>query len=262
MQNIIIKSRKKAFSLFSGHRHSIKHGEGLDFSELREYQIGDNVKRIDYNITAKKQKPYVKVFNEEKELNIIIVGIIDYKSYFGSKVLKYEKMLEIISLLAFSGLNSGDKVAIEIYSKKNIFIKPTKNKKSIMMLSQFDENIIDTKLDYKKILDSLIRHKKNSVLIIVSDFFIDYDFRKLGAKFDTYSVIVRDKLEENPSSLNGLTIINPLNNKTAIADFDNSYKAKILGNDTKLISNFKKSNIKYIKVYTDENSSKLRGLFG
>ena len=226
MQNIVIKARKKAFSLFSGHRYSNKHGEGLNFEELREYQIGDNVKRIDYNITAKKQKPYVKVFSEEKELNIIIVGLIDYKSYFGGKILKYEKILEIISTLAFSGLNSDDRVAIEIYSKENIFIKPTKNKKSIMMLSQFDENIIDTKLDYKKILDSLIRHKKNSVLIIVSDFFIDYDFRKLGAKFDTYSVIVRDKLEENPSSLNGLTIINPLNNKTAIADFDNSYKAK------------------------------------
>jgi len=262
MQNIIIKSRKKAFSLFSGHRHSTKHGEGLDFSEIREYQIGDNVKRIDYNVTAKKQKPYVKVFNEERELNIIIVGLIDYKSYFGSKMLKYEKMLEVISTLAFSGLKSNDRVGVEIYSKENIFIKPTKNKKSIMMISKFNEDIIDTKLEYNKLLDGLIRHKKNSVLIIVSDFFIDYDFKKLGAKFDTYGVIVRDKLEENPFKLNGITIINPLNNKTTTADFDNSYKAKILGNDTKLISNFKKSNIKYTKIYTTDDISKLRGLFG
>jgi len=262
MKNIIITARKKAFSLFNGHRYSTKHGDGLDFSELREYQIGDNVKRIDYNITAKKQKPYIKVFNEEKELNIIIVGLIDYKSYFGSTMLKYEKMLEVISTLSFSGLNSGDRVGIEVYSKDNLFIKPTKNKKSIMLLSKFNENIIDVKIDYKKILDGLIRHKKNSVLIIVSDFFYEYDFKKLGAKFDTYAVIVRDKLEENPSKLNGVTIINPLNNKTSIADFDNSYKAKILGNDTKLISNFKKSNIRYIKLYTNEDILKLRGLFG
>jgi len=262
MQKIIIKARKKAFSLFSGHRYSTKHGEGLDFSELREYQIGDNVKRIDYNVTAKKQKPYIKVFNEEKELNIVIVGLIDYKTYFGTNVLKYEKILETISTLAFSALNSGDRVGIEIYSKQNIFIKPTKNRKSIMLLSSFDENIIDIKIDYKKILDSLIRHKKNTVLIIVSDFFIEYDFKKLGSKFDTYAVIVRDKLEEDPSKLNGLTIVNPINNKTAIADFDNSYKAQILGNDTKLITNFKKSNIKYMKLYTNDDITKLRRLFG
>jgi len=262
MQEIIIKARKKAFSLFAGNRHSKKHGEGLNFEELREYQIGDNVKRIDYNITAKKQKPYIKVFSEEKELNIIIVGLIDYKSYFGSKLLKYEKMLEIIATLGFSGLKSDDRVGIEIYSKNNIFIKPTKNIKSLSLLSKFDDNIIDTKLENQKILDNLIRHKKNSVLIIVSDFFYDYDFKKLGSKFDTYCVIVRDKLEENPSKLNGLTLINPLNNKTSIADFGNSYKSKILANDSKLIQNFKKSNIKYLKIYTDEEISKLRRIFG
>jgi len=262
MKNIIIKARKKVFNLFSGHRHSNKHSEGLDFSELREYQIGDNVKRIDYKITAKKQKPYIKLFNEERELNIIIVGLIDYKTYFGSKVLKYEKILETIATLGFSGIKSNDRVGIEIYSKNNIFIKPTKNLKSLSLLSKFNEDIIDTKLNYKQILDSLIRHKKNSVLIIVSDFFIDYDFRKLGAKFDTYSVIIRDRIEENPTILNGLTIIDPITNKSTIADFGNSYKAKILANDTKLIQNFKKSNIKYIKLYTDEDILKLKNLFG
>ena len=262
MQEIMIKARKKAFSLFSGNRHSKKHGEGLNFEELREYQIGDNVRRIDYKITAKKQKPYVKVFSEEKELNIIIVGLIDYKSYFGSRMLKYEKILEIIATLGYSGLKSDDRVGVEIYSKNNVFIKPTKNIKSLSLLSKFDESIIDTKLEYNKILDGLIRHKKNSVLIIVSDFFLDYDFKKLGSKFDTYCVMVRDKLEENPSKLNGLTIINPLNNKTATADFDNSYKTKILTNDSKLIQNFKKANIKYMKLYTDDETSKLRRIFG
>jgi len=262
MQKIVITARKKAFSLFSGHRHSNKHSEGLDFEELREYQIGDNVKRIDYNVTAKKQKPYVKVFSEEKELNIIIVGILDYKTYFGSNMLKSEKILEIIATLGFSGIKSDDKIAIELYSKERFFIKPTKNIKSIHLLSKFNSDIINTKLDYKNILDNLIRHKKNSVLIIVSDFFYEYDFRKLGAKFDTYCVIVRDKLEENPEKLNGFTIIDPLTNKTSIAEFDNSYKSKILANDSKLIKNFKTSNVKYIKIYTDDDISKLRRLFG
>jgi len=262
MQEIIIKSRKKAFSLFAGNRHSNKHSEGLNFEGLREYQVGDNVKRIDYNITAKKQKPYIKLFSEEKELNIIIVGLFDYKTYFGTKMLKYEKMLEVIATLGFSGFRSDDRVGIEIYSKNNIFIKPTKNKKALSILSKFDENIIDTKLEYKNILDSLIRHKKNSVLIIVSDFFYQYDFKKLGAKFDTYAVIVRDRLEENPDKLNGLTIIDPLSNKSAIADFDKSYKAKILANDSLLFQNFKKANIRYTKLYTDEDISKLRRIFG
>jgi uncharacterized protein (DUF58 family) len=263
MQEIIIKSRKKAFSLFAGNRHSKKHGDGLNFEELREYQIGDNVKRIDYNITAKKQKPYVKVFSEDKELNIIIVGLIDYKTYFGSSMLKSEKILEVVSTLGFSGVKSDDRVAIEIYSKQNILIKPTKKHKLITAsLSKFIPEVMDVKLEYKKILDSLIRHKKNSVLIIISDFFIDYDFKKLGAKFDTYCVIVRDKLEEDPSKLNGLTIIDPISHKSATADFDKSYKAKLLANDTKLISNLKKANIRYMKLYTDDDISKLRRIFG
>ena len=131
MEKIIIEARKKAFSLFAGHRHSKKFGEGLNFEELREYQIGDNVKRIDYNVTAKKQKPYIKVFSEEKELNIVIVGIFDYKTYFGSKTLKYEKMIEVISTLAFSAIKSGDRVVLNLFSKKSRYSKQSKNYKYI-----------------------------------------------------------------------------------------------------------------------------------
>jgi len=263
MQEIIIKARKKSFNLFAGNRYSKKHGDGLNFEELREYQIGDNVKRIDYNITAKKQKPYVKVFSEEKELNIIIVGLLDYKSYFGEKILKSEKILEVIATLGFSGVKSDDRVAIELYSKDTILLKPTKKIKSIIAtLSNIDLDIIDIKLNYKSILDSLIRHKKNSVLIIVSDFFYEYDFKMLGAKFDTYCVIVRDRLEENPSKLNGLSIIDPITNQSSIADFGKEYLKKIKKQDEKLFQNLKKSNIRYIKLYTDDDILKLRRIFG
>lgn len=262
MHEIIIKSRKKAFSLFSGHRHSSKHGEGLDFEELREYQIGDNVKRIDYNITAKRQKPFIKVFSEERELNIVIVGIFDYKTYFGSKNLKSEKMFEIISTLAYSGVKSEDKVILNLFGKNTIISKPTKKLKFISAnLTNFNLDVKDTQIDYTEVLDSLIKHKKNSVMIIVSDFFYEYDFKKFK-KFDTYCVIVRDKLEENPEILNGFTIINPINNKSSIADFDKSYKSKILANDSRLISNLKKYDIRYMKIYTDEEVDKLRSLFG
>ncbi len=262
MHEIIIKSRKKAFSLFSGHRHSSKHGEGLDFEELREYQIGDNVKRIDYNITAKRQKPFIKVFSEERELNIVIVGIFDYKTYFGSKNLKSEKMFEIISTLAYSGVKSEDKVILNLFGKNKIISKPTKKLKFISAnLTNFNLDVKATQIDYTEVLDSLIKHKKNSVMIIVSDFFYEYDFKKFK-KFDTYCVIVRDKLEENPEILNGLTIINPINNKSSIADFDKSYKSKILANDSRLISNLKKYDIRYMKIYTDEEVDKLRSLFG
>ena len=264
MEKIIIEARKKAFSLFAGHRHSKKFGEGLNFEELREYQIGDNVKRIDYNVTAKKQKPYIKVFSEEKELNIVIVGIFDYKTYFGSSILKSEKMMEIIATLGFSGVKSDDKISMFLYGKNNILIKPTKNYKTITgNLIKFNSEVRGVELNYKEILSKLMKIKKNSVVIIVSDFFFYDDiFKKLGAKFDTYAVVVRDKLEENPTLLNGLNIINPLTNRSRIADFDKSYKAKLLENDSKLFHLFKKSNIKYQKIYTDEEILNLRRLFG
>jgi len=262
MQKIIIKARRKAFSLFSGNRHSSKHSDGLNFEELREYQIGDNVKRIDYNVTAKKQKPYVKVFSDEKELNIILVGIFDYKTYFGSKVLKSEKMMEIIATLFFSGIKGKDCVSMELFAKERLFIKPTRNYKYIHRLEKFNDEFVNVKINYNLILDTLIRHKKNSVMIIVSDFFYEYDFRKLGAKYDTYAIIVRDRLEEDPSKLNGLAIIDPITNQSSIANFSNSYKSKILHQDARLFENFKKSNIRYMKFYTDDDVSNLRRLFG
>jgi uncharacterized protein (DUF58 family) len=263
MRKIIINSRRKAFSLFAGHRHSTRHSEGLDFEELKEYQIGDNVKRIDYNITAKKQKPYIKVFSEEKELNIVIIGFFDYRTFFGSKMLKSEKMLEIISTLAFSGVKSDDRVTIQIFSKNNLFIKPTKNYKTIVgNLTKFNEDV-KIKFDYEKIYNSLLNLPKNSVLIIVGDFFEYSDiFKKLGKKFDAYAVIVRDKLEENPELLNGYNIIDPLTNQIKTASFDKSYKAKLLESDSNLFKLLKKSNIKFQKLYTDEDVLKLRRLFG
>jgi uncharacterized protein (DUF58 family) len=263
MKKIIINSRRKAFSLFVGHRHSTKHSEGIDFEELREYQIGDNVKRIDYNITAKKQKPYIKVFTEEKELNIVIVGVFDYRTFFGSKMLKSEKMLEVISTLAFSGVKSDDRITLQLFSKNNLFLKPTKNYKSILgNLTKFDEDV-KIKLDYEKIYNSLLHLPKNSVLIIVSDFF-EYSniLKKLGKKYDAYSVIVRDKLEENPELLNGYNIIEPLTNQVKSANFDKNYRAKLLENDSNLFKLLKQSNIKFQKIYTDEDVLKLRRLFG
>jgi uncharacterized protein (DUF58 family) len=263
MKEIIINSRRKAFSLFAGHRHSTKHSEGIDFEELREYQIGDNVKRIDYNITAKKQKPYIKVFTQEKELNIVIVGIFDYRTFFGSQMLKSEKMLEIISTLAFSGVKSDDRITIKLFSKNDLFLKPTKSYKAILgSLTKFDEDV-KTKLDYEKIYNSLLHLPKNSVLIIVSDFFEYSDvLKKLAKKYDTYSVIVRDKLEENPELLNGYNIIDPLTNQVKSANFDKSYKAKLLENDSNLFKLLKQSNVKFQKLYTNEDVLNLRRLFG
>ena len=263
MKEIIINSRRKAFSLFAGHRLSTKHSEGIDFEELREYQIGDNVKRIDYNITAKKQKPYIKVFTEEKELNIVIVGIFDYRTFFGSKMLKSEKMIEVISTLSFSGVRSDDRVSLQLFSKTNLFSKPTKSHKTLLgNLSKFEEDV-KTKLEFEKIYNSLLHLPKSSVLIIIGDFFEYSDvLKKLGKKYDTYSVIVRDRLEENPELLNGYNIINPITNQIKTAQFDKSYRAKLLENDSNLFKLLKTSNIKFQKIYTDEDVLNLRRLFG
>jgi len=264
MRKLIIKARRKAFGLFSAHRYSTKHSEGLNFEELREYQVGDNVRRIDYKITAKTQKPFVKVFSEEKELNIVIAGFFDYKTYFGSKMLKSEKMLEIISALSFGAIKSGDKVTLELFGKKDFLFKPTKDFGAIFSaLFKFDLDCIETKIDYEQKLLSLMKHKKNSVLILVSDFFFySKTLKKLGSKFDTYAVIVRDRVEEDPTVLNGMDIINPLTKQVCEADFTEKYKTKLLIEDTKKFDIFKHSNIRYMKLYTDEDILKLRRIFG
>jgi uncharacterized protein (DUF58 family) len=265
LKEIIIKSKKLSFTLFSGHRRSSRHSDGLNFKDLREYQIGDNVKRIDYKTTAKLQKPFIKEYEDEKELNIVFGVFIDNKSYFGTKKLKSELIAEVLATLNFSVIKSSDRFMNYIFSSNKFKTKPSKNSAFIHHSLEHLKSIelLKSKFDFETSLREILSStQKNSVVILIGDFFYNSEVLKyLGKKFDTYAVIIRDKLEEDPTPINGLNIISTFSNKSSVANFNKSYRAKLLKNDSELFENLRKSGIKYMKLYTDDDLMKLRGLF-
>ena len=127
LKKILIKAKRQVFSEMVGNNPSRFHGEGYDFSELREYQIGDDIKHIDWNITAKMQKPYVKVFKEERELHVSLVSMMGGSLYFGSQKMKQEVVAEIMAILSFSVVKNQDLLSHYLVQEELAqIVRPTK----------------------------------------------------------------------------------------------------------------------------------------
>jgi len=255
MKTLIIKTKKRVFGSLSGSHLSKIRGEGLDFREIREYNYQEDAKKIDWKISAKLQKPYVKEFDESKELNIIILYLLSGSMHFGSIRLKSELALEIMALLGFSAVKFGDKVNFILYEKKPLRFKPTKTlngvSASLESISKID--LISKEYDFY-FVDYLNKLKK-SILFVISDFYKIPPLDKL--KHETYTVIVRDKFEEKPEFKGYVELIDPVNLKETNVNFTSStikhYETYIKEKDNKLFEFFKSKKIKFTKIYTNED---------
>ena len=127
LKKILIKTKREVFSELIGNHTTLFSGEGFDFFELREYQIGDDVKNIDWITTAKKQKPFVKVFHKEHQTNIVVANILNGSIFFGSTKLKQTVAAEVASILMYSSIKSGDNFTNYIFADKlYAYSKPSK----------------------------------------------------------------------------------------------------------------------------------------
>jgi len=255
MRELIINTKKRVYSLFSGRHLSKLKGEGLDFREIREYTFNEDAKRIDWKISAKLQKPVVKEFDEDKELNIIILYLLSGSMHFGSVRLKSEMAIEIISLLAFSATKNDDKITLIAYDKKPIHFKPTKSSNTAFAYLEKIANINLLGTDYDFYFIEYLNKLKKSILFIVSDFYKIPPLNKL--KHETYVITIRDKFEENPQFKGYLQTIDPISMQEKEAFF-NSYSIKKYKNYLKNLDkefneflNAKK--IKHTKIYTNED---------
>jgi len=118
LSKILVRARRQVFSEMVGNNPSIFQGEGYDFIELREYMPGDDIRHIDWNITAKMQKPYIKIFKEERELNIVIASMLNGSVHFGAKKFKQELIAEIVANLSYAILHNGDLLSTHIYADR------------------------------------------------------------------------------------------------------------------------------------------------
>jgi uncharacterized protein (DUF58 family) len=261
LQKILVRARRQVFSEMVGNNPSIFQGEGYDFIELREYMPGDDIRHIDWNITAKLKKPYIKIFREERELNVVIASMLNGSVYFGSKRFKQDVIAEINALLSFSTIKNGDLLSSYIFSDKlESHLKPSKKlyqvHKSVDAILQFDP--LNHKADYKNLGDTLFqRLKRKSLIVVVGDFFEIPDLKLLAKKHEVLAVIVRDRLEEHPPEMGFSSLVDPETGNLLEGDFNaatvKDYEKKVLIHDRKLYATLRKHQIRFTKIYTDES---------
>jgi uncharacterized protein (DUF58 family) len=203
VRRIEIKTRGLSRHIFAGEYHSAFKGRGIAFSEVREYQYGDDIRSIDWNVTARFNHPYVKVFEEERELTVMLLIDVSGSGNFGTKVsYKRELMTEVAAVLSFSAIFNNDKIGVIFFSDKvEKFIPPQKGRKHILRIIR---ELLDFKSQSKKTnLDEPLRFltnaiKKRCTAFIVSDF-IAPDFeealRIASNKHDIVALKVFDKVE-------------------------------------------------------------------
>ena len=204
VRKIEIKTRRLSNNIFGGEYHSTFKGRGMTFSEVRNYQFGDDVRTIDWNVTARYNEPFVKVFEEERELTLMLVVDVSSSGLFGTdNALKKNIITEISATLAFSALQNNDKVGLILFSDQiELFISPSKGKTNVLRIIR---ELIEFKPKSKKTnisnaLEFLISVlKKKSIAFILSDF-ISSNYEKTlkiaSKKHDLTGIKVFDKLEE------------------------------------------------------------------
>ena len=175
VRRIEIKTRGLSRNIFAGQYHSAFKGRGMAFSEVREYQYGDDIRDIDWNVTARYVRPYVKVFEEERELTVMLLIDVSGSRDFGSvNVMKKEVITEIAATLAFSAIQNNDKIGVVFFSDKiEKFIPPQKGKKHILYIIRelIDFHPEETRTDISQVLKYLTNAiKKRCTAFLISDF--------------------------------------------------------------------------------------------
>lgn len=250
---------------FAGQYLSVFKGQGIEFAEVRQYIAGDDIRSIDWNVSARTGNTYVKKFNEERELSVIIACDVSASQYFGSKgSLKVEAAIELASVFAFSAIKNNDKVGLLLFSDKvELYIPPRKGKRHVLRIIRellaFEPS--SKKTDISLALSTLLRLiKRQGILLFISDF-VDTNYErpfKLAAKkFDLIPVIIEDPLEFNFPKLPALIQVEDA--ESGIGGFLTPRTIKQISQARKdvlasALNLFKLSGVDYINIDASKNT--------
>lgn len=226
VRKIEIKTRRLSDHIFSGEYHTSFKGRGMTFSEVRQYQYGDDVRAIDWNVTARYNEPFVKVFEEERELTMMLMVDISGSESFGTKnQLKRDMITEIAATLAFSATQNNDKIGLLLFSDQiELFIPPKKGKSHVLRiireLIEFESKSKKTDLSQAlKYLSSVL--KKKAIVFLISDFMVkDYEHTlKIASKrHDVTGIRVFDQREERIPNIGIVNMLDAETGETLLVD--------------------------------------------
>lgn len=275
VRKIEIKTRRLSDHIFGGEYHSTFKGKGMTFSEVRQYQIGDDVRTIDWNVTARYKEPYIKVFEEEREQTLMLMVDVSGSKFFGTNdVFKNEYVTEIAATLSFSANKNNDKIGLILFTDViELYIPPKKGKTHILRIIRelLDFKPISKKTDIHFAFKFLSNVQKNkSIVFIISDFISPDYFKSLkisSSKHDITGIRIFDKGEE---SIPNLGLIQAIDSETGVVSTINtsssrvrsSYKKQYLSNVKVFENNFKRSGAGIINCGIEESYvKKLLGYF-
>lgn len=266
VRKIEIKTRRLSNHIFGGEYHSTFKGRGMTFSEVRQYQYGDDIRAIDWNVTARYNEPYIKVFEEERELTMMLMVDISGSEFFGTnQQFKKDTITEIAATLAFSAIQNNDKVGLILFSDQvELFIPPKKGKTHVLRiireLIEFEPKSKETSIDEAlKFLSNIM--KKKAIVFMLSDFLDEGYERTLkiaGNKHDVTGIKVYDKHDQEIPNLGMVPMMDAETGNIQLVNTSSSsvrsqYKANALRLADYFKTTFRKSGAGIINIRADES---------
>lgn len=275
VRGIEIKTKGLTNHIFSGEYHSAFKGRGMSFSEVREYAFGDDVRSIDWNVTARFNSPFIKVFEEERELTLMLVVDISASSLFGtSKQTKRDLITEICAVLSFSAITNNDKVGILFFSDKiEKYIPPKKGKSHILfiireLITMKPHSNAQTNLqEALKFLNSVM--KKRAITFVLSDFISSPYHDALHIASKRHDVIGMHIYDLRDATFPKVGVVKMMDSETkqskwidtSSANFQKTYVANFEQQVKSTKDTFQKSGAQYVTIRTDEDYVKRLQLF-
>ena len=267
VRKIEIKTRGLSQNIFAGQYHSAFKGRGMAFSEVREYQFGDDVRDIDWNVTARFSKPYIKVYEEERELTVMLLIDVSGSLAFGtSRQMKSEMVTEIAATLAFSAIQNNDKIGVIFFSDRiEKYIPPQKGRKHILYIirEMLDFHPQSRNTDVSMAVAYLTRvMKRKCTAFILSDFYDNTDmlkeFRIAGRKHDIMALQVYDKCAKELPDVGMMKVVDAESGHEMYIDTSSKKLRRAhtkywLEREETLKQTFARSNVDWVSVATDQD---------
>ena len=267
VRKIEIKTRGLSQNIFAGQYHSAFKGRGMAFSEVREYQYGDDVRDIDWNVTARFHRPYVKVFEEEREMTVMLLIDVSGSLDFGTqKQMKRDMVTEIAATLAFSAIQNNDKIGVVFFSDKiEKYIPPKKGRKHILYIirEMLDFKPESTRTDVKQAIEFLSSvQKRRTTAFILSDFYVRGDFLQslqiANRKHDVVAIQVYDQRARELPDVGLMKVVDAETGYEQYVDTSSkklrqAYNKYWLTRQAQLQDTFNKSNVDSVSIATNED---------
>ena len=267
VRKIEIKTRGLSQNIFAGQYHSAFKGRGMAFAEVREYQFGDDVRDIDWNVTARFRKPFVKVFEEERELTVMLLIDVSGSLDFGTrKCMKSDMAVEMAATIAFSAIQNNDKIGVIFFSDRiEKYIPPKKGRKHILYIirEMLDFHPVSHKTDIGEAVAFFTRMmKRRTTACVISDFYDNRDFTKqvqiANSKHDLMAIQVYDRWAKQLPDVGLLKIMDA---ETGHELYIDSSSRKVrqahakywIEHEEKLREIFSRSKVDWVSVATDED---------